>query len=737
MTSKQVDPAAAVAFNKANAAFRAGQYEQALTQAEEAIGKDTTLTVAFVMKARCLTALGRLPQAQAAYEAALALAPDDFSAHLERGNILRRLRDDAAAEQSYGRAVASRPNDHRGHLALAILLAQAHRALADPTATDQAAIHYHRALRAAPKETVTIHSEIGKARLAGGNIAGALEAFRQAWISHRLIAQGHSDPDKDAMLLMDMAGVYLRLGLEADGKAALERAARTEKAAILKQIAKICYDANLWQEGIAVLHRAVELNPNNVDVHLALTDMQSLCWQLDDAQASLARAQQVAEVVPEVVDQLSAKIATSKGDVETALLHYKAMTDKGVATTTSSLAMTSLYSDKISGPDVAALHRDLFKNWGKDARPDRSFSKATTRDNPLRIGMVTSDLHKQHPVNLFMQPVLARWPQDRLPLTVYFTGKSYDAETRLAKTRVTQWREVSHDQLPAQIAADQVDVLIDLAGHTSVAAMQMFAKRMAPVQISYLGYPGSTGVPNIDWLIGDATVAPLANADQFSEQIAHMPHAVFCFAPEADHPQPVFGPNMLTRPLTFGSFNNVPKLTEDTISLWARVLTEVPGSNLLLKAPSFQDAGVVARYTEMFKTRGVTPDRIILRGPTPLDAMMQEYADVDIGLDPLHYNGGTTSLQAMWMGVPVLTLTGDKFASRMGTSFMKAAGLQDYVATDPDDFVAAAKRAASDRHGLLALKAGLRDRLLTLPAWDIDLFTRDFTALLEDIWARS
>lgn len=322
-------------------------------------------------------------------------------------------------------------------------------------------------------------------------------------------------------------------------------------------------------------------------------------------------------------------------------------------------------------------------------------------------------------------------------MTVYFTGKSYDAETRLAKTRVTQWREVSHDQLPAQIAADQVDVLIDLAGHTSVAAMQMFAKRMAPVQISYLGYPGSTGVPNIDWLIGDATVAPLANADQFSEQIAHMPHAVFCFAPEADHPQPVFGPNMLTRPLTFGSFNNVPKLTEDTISLWARVLTEVPGSNLLLKAPSFQDAGVVARYTEMFKTRGVTPDRIILRGPTPLDAMMQEYADVDIGLDPLHYNGGTTSLQAMWMGVPVLTLTGDKFASRMGTSFMKAAGLQDYVATDPDDFVAAAKRAASDRHGLLALKAGLRDRLLTLPAWDIDLFTRDFTALLEDIWARS
>ena len=273
---------------------------------------------------------------------------------------------------------------------------------------------------------------------------------------------------------------------------------------------------------------------------------------------------------------------------------------------------------------------------------------------------------------------------------------------------------------------------MDLSGHTTHNRMGLFARRAAPVQMSYLGYPGSTGVPNIDWLIGDAVVTPPQDDALCSERVARLPGSVFCYAPEEDYPLPTFGADMAKRPLTFGSFNNAPKLTPRTLALWARVLQAVPDSRLLLKAPSFGDAGAVAFFRERLVTLGVDADRIEFRGPVGLPVMMAEYADVDIALDPVPYNGGTTSLQALWMGVPVLTLHGTHFVSRMGASFMQAAGLPEWVAHDEDDYVAIAQRMASDRKTLLKLKKGLRQRLQSRPAWDVKRHTRDFeTAILD------
>jgi predicted O-linked N-acetylglucosamine transferase (SPINDLY family) len=176
--------------------------------------------------------------------------------------------------------------------------------------------------------------------------------------------------------------------------------------------------------------------------------------------------------------------------------------------------------------------------------------------------------------------------------------------------------------------------------------------------------------------------------------------------------------------LTFGSFNNVPKLTPRTLALWAQILQAVPGSRLLLKAPSFSDAGAVRLFGERLQQLGADLGRIEFRGPTGLNDMMAEYADMDIALDPLPYNGGTTSLQAMWMGVPVVTQRGQHFVSRMGASFMTAAGLPEWVADDDEGYVRAAVQMAQDRSALLVLKRGLRDRLKTRRAWDVVAHTR-------------
>jgi protein O-GlcNAc transferase len=209
---------------------------------------------------------------------------------------------------------------------------------------------------------------------------------------------------------------------------------------------------------------------------------------------------------------------------------------------------------------------------------------------------------------------------------------------------------------------------------------------------------------------------------------------VFCFAPEVDYPFPTYTQAHAERPLTFGSFNNVPKLTQHTLTLWARVLHAVPGSRLLLKAPSFKDEGAVRAFKARFAALGIGEERLEFRGPVGLTDMMAEYADVDIALDPVPYNGGTTTLQAIWMGVPVVVKAGHNFVSRMGASFMTAAGLPEWVAASDDEYVAVAVRMSADRLALLALKHGMRERLQARPALDIDQYTRDWQAALRHMW---
>ena len=296
---------------------------------------------------------------------------------------------------------------------------------------------------------------------------------------------------------------------------------------------------------------------------------------------------------------------------------------------------------------------------------------------------------------------------------------------------VTPWND---RQLARRIEDDGIDILLDLAGHTSQQRMSLFAQRAAPVQATFLGYPGSTGVPNIDWLVADAVVAPPGSEPLFSEQVLRLPGSVFCYAPEDHYPYPDYGQAHAERSLTFGSFNNVPKLTPRTLRLWAQVLQQVPGSRLLLKAPSFKDLGAVEVFTQRFAALGIPSERLEFRGPVGLSDMMAEYADVDIALDPMPYNGGTTSLQALWMGVPVVALAGHNFVSRMGASFMSAAGMSDWVALSDDDYVRIAVAKARDRQVLLALKQGLRQHLQSCAAWNIDQYTRHFEGALRQMW---
>jgi predicted O-linked N-acetylglucosamine transferase (SPINDLY family) len=567
-------------------------------------------------------------------------------------------------------------------------------------------------------------------------VPAALDSLRQAQLAAEALATPLS-VDERCEMLIDLGELLLRIGAREDAMKVLTEASQATAEPTLVRLAETSFRFNLWQESQAVLKRNAQLHPQSASALWNLAHGYAETWEMDLALATLARAEAIAPQPG--ARSMRASVAGRLGEVDEALATYTdlARQEGPLSKMRSSAAMASLYSDQLAPQAVAALHRELFAPLGEGARKPDSFGNTREPHKRLRLGLVTADFHHQHPVNIFMQPVLARWNPEDIEITVYFTGVSYDEQTLLAKRRVSRWVEVTtlnDAQLARRIEEDGIDVLLDLAGHTGQQRMPLLAQRAAPVQATFLGYPGSTGVPNIDWILTDSVVAPAGSEALFSEQVLRLPHTVFCFAPEADYPFPKWTAQTADRPLTFASFNNVSKLTPRTLSMWAQVLKALPQARLLLKAPSFKDEAAKRVFGQRLQDLGVALDRIEFRGPSGLTDMMAEYADVDIALDPAPYNGGTTSLQALWMGVPVLTVAGGHFVSRMGASFMQAAGLPEWVASDDADLVRRAVALSQDRQALLALKQGLRQRLLALPAWDIDAYARDMQSAVRKMW---
>ena len=726
------DAQAAAHFNIGNVLFDQSQWRQALDAFAQALKVHGDFGAALLQTARCYVRLGQLAQAREAFAAVLRLEPQNFSAWLEAGNLCRQMGLNEQALVSYGRAAASAPDRWEGLLTLA-------RTLEDMGRPDEGAANYHMALVAAGKQpggVRQVHRMMARYRLERGDAARALESLRQA-LGILRVEQPEPDVNERAELQIDLGEVLMRLGLKDLAHRAFERASAGTGEAVLARLAQVSFHNNLWQEAQDVLKRNVELHPDSPTALWNLAHSYAESWQMEEAEATLQKAEALAPQAG--ARSMRASIAGRLGDVDTAMRIYRALgeEDGPESPMRSSAAMASLYSDTLSAQQVADLHRELFAPMGEGARSVDSFANKRDAKRRIRLGMISADFHHQHPVNIFMQPVLARLDRKQFEVFVYHTGIAHDDQTNLARQRADHWvaaTSMSPLQLSRRIESDGIDIVLDLSGHTSLNRMAMLAKRVAPVQATFLGYPGSTGVPNIDWLVADKVVAPKGSDGLFTEKVLRLPNTVFCYAPEVDYPLPAYGPEHAQRPLTFGSFNNVPKLTPHSIRLWAAVLAEVPGSRLLLKAPSFKDESAIRVFRERFEKEGVDGYRIEFRGPVGLSDMMAEYADVDIALDPVPYNGGTTTLQAMWMGVPVVVKAGQNFVSRMGASFMTAAGLGDWVANNDAEYVQVASRMAADRQALLQLKQGLRERLLAAPAWDIDQYTRDFEAALRQMW---
>ena len=358
-----------------------------------------------------------------------------------------------------------------------------------------------------------------------------------------------------------------------------------------------------------------------------------------------------------------------------------------------------------------------------DANPFRLISQ----NRPLRVGYLSGDL-KRHPVGYFLRAILRHHDRSQIHATCYDVGEGNDELTDVLKSTSDGWCDanpMADDELLDQIRHDKIDLLIDLCGHTAGNRAAVITRRAAPVQAMYLGYPCTSGLPNMDFVISDNNVSPPEHDDLYTEYVQRLPNCFLCFHPHEDAPAVATAPYKNNGFVTFGSFNNLPKISPITVKLWADILHAVPDARLVLKALSFVDVETRELFHEQFIANNIDRSRIDLLPPTvPLAKFLDEYRRIDIALDPLPYNGGTTTCEALWMGVPVITLPGQHFFGRMGLSILKTLALDECIAESSADYVRIAVEMANNSEQLTKYRSTLRDRLKKSQICDGEAFTR-------------
>ena len=362
----------------------------------------------------------------------------------------------------------------------------------------------------------------------------------------------------------------------------------------------------------------------------------------------------------------------------------------------------------------------------------------TDRDpeRPLRLGFVSPDL-RLHPVGFFLARVLENLARPSFEVVCYGSRADRDTLSVRLAAAANEWHDVvglDDDALADRIRGDRIDILFDLSGHTTENRLLVFARRPAPIQISWIGYVGTTGLKAMGYLIADRFHVPPGAEVHYCETVLRMPDGYVCYDPPAKAPPVGPLPALGRGQFTFGSFNNVAKLTNEVIALWAEIVRQVPGARLVLVSEALDGVTARDRISAAFVAAGGDRDRLELRGGTPWLEVLAAYNTIDLALDPFPYSGGLTTCEALWMGVPVITCPGETFAGRHSLSHLSNVGMTETIVADAREYVDLAVRLAADLPHLASLRAGLRARMAESPLCDGPRFAGHLMVLLRAVW---
>lgn len=668
------------------ALFNQGRLSEAESQAQALTQRFPQHGFGWKVLGLALKQQGRNIDALEPMQKAAVLSPKEADAHSNLGVTLHDLGRLVEAEASYRRALKLKPDYADAHCNLGGMLQEMGQLA-------EAETELRRALKINPN-AAEAHYNLGNTLRASGRLAEAAESYRNS---------------------LQLKPAYVQ--------------ACCNLGAVLNDLARL-------NEAEAMSRRALELKPDHAEAHSNLGNTLKELGRLNDAEASYRRALELKPDIAELHNNLGILLQDTGRLTEAAAEYRRALQLKPDYFKAHSNLLFLLNYDpevdaevafaeaKFYGERVAKQVTKRYEKWSCAKQPKK-----------LRIGFVSGDL-RNHPVGYFLENLLRHLDHDSFELYAYPTDSWTDELTLRLKSHFSAWKPLYGlgDEAAAKlIHGDGVHILIDLSGHSRYNRLPMFAWKPAPVQVAWLGYFATTGVAEMDYLIADAVTLPESEEIYFTEKVWRLPETRLCFTPPdvAVEVSPL--PALNNGYITFGCFNNLAKMNDGVVALWSRVLAAVPDSRLFLKSKQLGDE-LVRQYTlERFAKHGIDAQRLMLEGAESREKYFAAYQRVDIALDPFPYPGGTTTVESLWMGVPVLNLSGESFLFRQGAGFLCNAGLTEWIATTQDDYVAKAKMQASDLQALAELRGGLRQGVDSSPIMNGKRFAAYFAEALREM----
>jgi predicted O-linked N-acetylglucosamine transferase (SPINDLY family) len=593
---------------------------------------------------------------------------------------------------------------------------------------------YQQIVAAAP-DYVEAHYNLGISLKAMGRLEEAVAAYRRAVSLRPAFA--------DAWV--NLGNTLKQTGSPHDAIAAYRSAiaARPDYAQAHHNLAVVLHELGQIEDAIRTFHKALEIAPNLVEAHQNLGNALRDAGKVDEAIASHQRAGQVLPESSEVQVGLGNALRDA-GRAEDAIEVYRRALElaeaqksppKAVWTIAGNLLFTLNFVPGYDRRRIYSEHVRLAeKFFSSEQVSSATHANDRTPDRRLRIGYVSPDF-SQHPVGRFMLPLLANHDPQRFEVFCYSDVRRPDHITEQLRARANAWREtgtLADPQLEQLIRSDRIDILLDLAMHTRDNRLLVFARKPAPVQVSYLAYCGTTALKAIDYRFTDPYLDPPDGDDSvYSEKSIRLPNCFWCFLPGSEEPRVGPLPALTEGRITFGSFNNFCKVNSATLAAWIELLKRVPDSRLVLFAEPGEHRG---RAWELFSRNGLDPQRLWFSGFLPARQYLEQYQHVDIALDPFPYPGGTTTFDALWMGVPVVSLAGETAVSRAGLSILSNVGLPQLVATTTEQCISIASQLATDLPRLAELRASLRSMMKRSPVMDAPRFAGHVEEAFAQMW---
>lgn len=706
-------------------ARQAGQPAQAVTHFERALALQPGFEPAISELCQTLLQLGHAQRAREAIAKGLAHQPQSADLWYFLGNLQSHAGDKSQALQSYDRALALQPG-HAGALNNRALALQALGRL------DEALQDWRAAIAAQPAYA-SAHANLGAALKARGDYAGAARACNQAI----LLEPGHAEAHNT------LGAVLKEQGELAAAEHSLRQALalRPDHAETWTNLGVVQHEQERHEDALQSHRRALALAPAAADIHCNLGASQQALGQLDAAVQSFEQALRLKPGHIESLNNLgSALLALGRHDDALARWREALALQPDFLAGHSNVLFAMCFSQPLTAAQYLAEARAFGQRAMARARPFTDWPAAHARSAamPLRVGLVSGDLG-MHPVGFFLESVLAHLQDQAIELVAYTTTAQEDAVTARLKPCMAVWRSLvglGDEAAARRIRDDGVQVLIDLSGHTAHNRLPVFAWKPAPVQLSWLGYFASTGLPTMDYLLADRWSVPPQRQADFSETLWYLPDTRLCFsAPESGRPiVPGPLPALKNGHLNFGCLQNTAKLNDRVLALWGRIFLALPQARLTLQSRQLKDAAVRERLSARLAAAGIAPERVTLAGSVSRDDYLAAHQSLDIMLDTFPYPGGTTTCEALWMGVPTLTLAGESLLARQGASMMHCAGLPQWVAGSEDEYFERALAHAADLDGLARLRAGLREQVLASPLFDARLFAARLQEALLGMW---